>query len=175
MKALLYRLSYIAIAPTAGLEPASRPGRSRMPFRSASWAMNCWSDRRDSNSHSLSGLIAFKARASSDCATIRSWCEAPDSNRKAPRFELGRYANSLQLRVVWCLPRDSNSEHLHSECSASTNCARKANHVVPSAGLEPAAIRPSSVCVCQFRQLGMASSAALEAATSRLGFGRSSN
>lgn len=101
---------------------------------------------------SLFGLIGFKPRASAGCATVRCWCEAPESNREAPNFEIGRYAHSRQLRMrgafvqprfardgipatpgpplsvasfgLTALSRDSNPEHLVSETSASANCAR---------------------------------------------------
>lgn len=73
-----------------------------MPIRSASWAGMIGRTRLELASQS--GLFGFKPRASADCATVRYWCEAPESNREAPNFEYGRYANSLQLRVNGAFP-----------------------------------------------------------------------
>ena len=82
------------------------------------------------------GLIGFKPRASADCATVRCWCEAPESNRDAPSFEFGRYAYSRQLRMRGAFPgiRTRNIWFLKP---ARLPVAPERRGLVPISGFEP--------------------------------------
>lgn len=103
---------------------------------------------------SPSGLIGFKPRASSHCATARTfWYEAPDSNRETPYFEYGRYANSLQLRIDGAGPRGRTGKLLLLRQEGMPIPFRPAN-LVPGAGLEPAKSCLSSMHVFRFRHPG---------------------
>lgn len=80
-----------------------------------------WPRRKDSNPHGT-GLENRAARQGAAGGSGRR-----DSNSQEPGFEPGMSANCITSRCGgWCLPRESNSEHLRSERSASASCARKA-------------------------------------------------